>query len=175
MSKKCGCTKVCGCAEDVRTTPLTCANALPACSNPEECSETFSMGCSIYMGDTIANLNIQKGMKNSDILQMLVLLVTGAGCVYPTSPCLSVLGFHSTAIAQTTATFAWNAVTGSTSYQLQYRLPSSPTWMVNPTTVNTVDSIGPLLPNTKYVVRAVTNCTGADPCNSVTLEITTKP
>ncbi len=174
MSKNCGCIQACGCADNVITTPLVCSQSLPACPNPEECSETFSLWCSIYNGDTIANLNIQKGMKMSDILQMLVLLTTGAGCVYPTSPCLSALGFHSTAIASTTATFAWNAVIGAASYQVQYRLPSVGTWTVNPVTTNLTDSIGPLLPSTKYVVRVITNCTGADPCNSVTLEIITK-
>lgn len=173
LKKLCGCTKTCGCADDVTDMPLVCSQSLPACVDPEECGETFSMGCVIYRGDTIANLGITKGMKMTDVLQILILAITNAGCVYPTSPCLSVIGFHSTAIAQTTATFVWNAVVGATNYQIQYRKPSSATWIANPTTTNTTDSIGPLTANTEYYVRVVTNC-GANSCNSVTETITTK-
>ncbi len=172
--KLCGCIKVCGCADDVRELPLVCSQSLPECSNPEECGETFSMGCVIYLGDDIVNLGILKGMKMTDVLQILILAVTGAGCVYPTSPCLSAIGFHSTNIGQTTATYAWNPVVGATNYQLQYRLPASPTWIPNPVTTNTFDSIGPLLPLTEYVVRVVTNC-GVNSCNSATLDLITKP
>lgn len=175
MIKLCGCkTLLCGCADDVRIMPLVCSQSLPACNAPEECSETFSLGCVIYQGDTIVNLGIVKGMKMTDVLQILILAVTGAGCVYPSSPCLSAIGFHSTSYTQTTSSYVWNAVVGATNYQLQYRQPSNPTWTTNPVTTNNYDSIGPLLPNTEYVVRVVTNC-GLNSCNSATLDLITKP
>lgn len=175
MKKKlCGCKSDCGCADDVRSTPLTCSQNLPACVNPEKCSETFSLGCVIYTGDDIANLGIKKGMNGDQILQILILAITNAGCVYPTSPCLSAIGIQSTNISQITASFAWGAVVGATNYQLQYRKPSDPTWISNPTTINTYDTIGPLLPGTEYVVRVITNCVSGS-CNSTTLDIITKP
>lgn len=173
MIKNCGCKKSCGCAEDVLTTGLVCSQSLPECSDPEKCSETFSSDCLIYTGDTIANLNIQKGMKLTDVMQMLVIAITNSGCIYPTSPCLSAIGLHSIVINQTTASFGWNSVIGATNYQLQYRKPSDSTWTTNPVTTNVYDTIGPLVKNTQYYVRVVSNC-GSNSCNSVTLDITTK-
>lgn len=171
MSNLCGCKKACGCGDDVITTPLTC-NA-PECTKPETCSETFSADCVIYTGDTIANLGITKGMKLSDVVQLLVLALTNPGCIYPTSPCQSVLGLNTTAIAQTTASIAWNSVVGAINYQTEYRAISSAIWVVNPVTTGTTDVIGVLVPNTDYYIRVKTNC-GGDPCYSNTILIKTK-
>lgn len=175
MEKNCGCKeKVCGCADNVLTTKSLCPTEYPSCFNPEKCSETFSSDCVIYTGDTIVNLDIQKGAKLSDVLQKLVGAIVNPGCNFPTSPCLAVVGFYSNAIAQTTASFSWGSVVPAIGYQIQYRQPSVAVWSINPSTTNTYDNIGPLLPNTEYYVRVSSNC-GANSCYSSTLLIKTKP
>lgn len=171
-NRLCGCKTSCGCGNDVIATSPTC-DSPPNCFNPDTCSETFSTDCAVYTGDTIANIGLVKGMRLSEAIQLLVSVIVFPGCAYPTSPCLAVIGLKSTTITQTSATFAWNPVAGAINYHIEYRQPSSPTWIVGANTTNIFDSIGGLLPNTEYFVRVSTNC-GAAFCYSLTLLITTK-
>ena len=171
-SNLCGCSKACGCGDDVIASPLNCTR--PECNNPEKCSETFSTDCVIYTGDTIANLGIIKGMKMSDVIQLFVLAITNSGCIYPTSPCLSVVGLYTTSITATAAGIIWNTVTGATGYQVEYRPITSPSWLGNPIiTTGNIDTIGALIPNTDYYIRVKTIC-GSSSCYSNTILIKTK-
>lgn len=173
LHRKCGCEKPCGCQDDVFTTKSTCSLP-PECFNPEQCSETFSSECIVYTGDNIADLGIIKGARMTDVIQILINAIVNPGCTLPTAPCLSVVGFKSTIINQTTATFVWTPITGALNYQIEYKLVPSLTWTVGTATTNSYDTIGGLNPNTQYYVRVSTNC-GTSSCFSLTLLITTKP
>lgn len=170
-TQNCGCNKACGCGDLVLTTPPSC----PAvCTNGDPCPETFEAKCVVYMGDTIANLNITQGMRLDTIIQLLASAVVNPGCIFPTAPCQSAIGFYSTAIGSGTMSFKWLAVAAATGYQVEYRPVTSPTWIQNPVTTNLVDSIGGLSANTAYYIRVRTIC-GVNSCNSLVLLITTTP
>lgn len=179
--KCCGCDKPCNppceCTDNVFAMKPYCA-VVPECFNPEKCSETFATDCIVYTGDSIADLGIIKGARLTDVIQIVIGAITNPGCTLPSaSPlCLSVVGLGSTVITQTSATFVWTPIIGATMYQLEYKVanPLSPTFILNPSTVNSYDTIGGLQPNTQYYVRAKTMC-GANSCYSLTLLITTKP
>lgn len=172
ITNLCGCEKPCGCGDDVVTTPLNCT--LPECNNPEKCSETFSSDCVIYTGDTIANLGITKGMNMSDIIQLFTLAITNSGCIYPTSPCLSVVGVYTTNVTSTIASIIWNTVVGATGYQVEYRPIFSASWISNPVvTTGNIDNIGMLVANTDYYIRIKTIC-ASNTCYSNTILIKTK-
>lgn len=170
--QNCGCKVPCGCGDVVLTTPPSCDT--PNCSNGDPCPETFSSGCVIYTGDTIANLNIMKGDRVSDIIQRLAMLIVNPGCAYPTSPCQGPIGFYSTTIGSTSIGVKWAAVSTAVNYQVEYRATTSGTWLLNPVTTNLSDTIGPLLPNTSYYVRVNAIC-GSGSCYSLTLLINTTP
>lgn len=171
MKKNCGCSKPCGCGDTVLKTPPVCP---PTCENGDPCPETFDAKCVIYTGDSIANLNILNGMNMSDILQLISIAITNSGCIYPGSPCMSAIGFYSTIKTSTSISVKWLAATGVSSYQVEYRLTTSPTWISNSITTNLTDSIGPLLPNSSYYIRVKSIC-GPVSCNSLTILVTTKP
>lgn len=172
LNKDCGCIDTCGCNSDILSLRPICSS--PECANPEKCSETFSTDCIVYTGDTILDLGIPKGARLTDVLQILMNFAVNPGCASPNSPCISVVGFHSRTINQTTVIFDWSALVGTVSYQIQYRPVTSNTWLFNPATNNNFDTIGGLLPNTQYYVKVNTLC-GANSCFSLTLLITTKP
>lgn len=172
INKGCGCSKPCGCGDYSLTTNTGCQTN--TCANPEKCSETFSSDCAIYMGDTIANLNIYKGDRLTTVVQKLLQAIVNPGCAFPTSPCVGATGFGSTAVTSSTISLAWDAVLGATSYFVEYKLTSSPTWVANPTTTSLSNVIGGLSPNSDYHVRVNSTCSSGT-CNSLVLTITTNP
>lgn len=169
--QNCGCNKPCGCGDVVLTTPPSCP---VQCTNGDPCPETFDAKCLVYMGNTIANLGITTGMRFDDILQILVMGIVNPGCIYPSAPCQGVVGLKSTSISAGTINLKWLPVSTAVNYQVEYRATTSATWITNPVTTNTVDSIGGLLPNTSYYVRVKTTC-GSGNCYSLVLTITTTP
>lgn len=175
MKKLCGCNKACGCGDNVYPSHQPCVQGYPECAGVEECSESFKGQCLFYTGDTITNLDIQKGMSFNDIVQKLVLVTVNPACNYPGSSCMSVVGLYSTKITQTMATFTWGALSTNPSYRLEYRLPSSINWTANPDTLNTQDTIVGLSPNTEYYVKVTTICGVGQTCTSLILKIKTKP
>lgn len=173
VSKGCGCSGPCGCGDHVLKTPL-CSTNNPGCDYPDQCSETFSSNCTLFMGDTIANLDIKKGDPMTTVIQKLVMAVVNPGCAYPDSPCRGVTGLLSYEVKTTSLKLIWDAVTGATNYQVEYRQVDSPTWLLNPAVTGLKDVIGGLNSNTSYYVRVKTNC-GVNSCYSLVLTITTQP
>ncbi len=55
-------------------------------------------------------------------------LLSSPGCQPPTTNCGTPSGLAASSITQTSATLAWGAVSGATSYNLQWKLGSSSTW-----------------------------------------------
>lgn len=172
MKSNCGCKVPCGCGDVVLTTPPSCNTN--NCSNGDPCPETFAANCAIYTGDTIANLDILKGDRVSDIIQKLALLIVNPGCAYPTSPCQAPVGFYSTTINSTNISLKWGIVSTATSYQIEYRVTTSGTWLLNPIVTGTTDTIGSLIANTAYYVRVKAICSSGS-CYSLTLLINTTP
>lgn len=173
MKKNCGCnSKVgCGCGDHVYTTNP--CNA-PTCATPEECSEQFSSNCVLYMGPTIANLDIKKGDLLSTVIQKLSSVIVNPGCAYPTAPCQLVTGIFPTAIGTTSIALKWDAVQSGLSYEVEYRAVSSPTWLLNGSTTENTSTISGLSSNVEYAVRIKTACADSFSCYSITLLITTK-
>lgn len=172
-NKNCGCdkNKGCGCGDHVLTTK-SCTTG--ECAVPEKCSETFSSDCVKYMGDSIANLDINKGDPMTTVIQKLAMVIVNPNCAYPTSPCRGVVGFGNNGIASTSIKLIWDAITGVTNYQVEFRETTNPTWSLNATITTTSDIITGLTPNTDYYVRVKTLC-GSNTCYSLVLLITTKP
>lgn len=166
------CCKECGCGDDIFIMKPSC-DVPPICYNGNPCGEVFSSDCIIYNGDSIADLGIIKGAKLTDVFQLLINAIVNPGCTFPTSPCLSVVGFGSTLITQTNISLIWTPVIGAVSYQVEYKLIASSTWTVSTPTTNPYDTISGLASNTQYYVRVSTSC-GTNSCYSLTLLITTK-
>jgi hypothetical protein len=76
-------------------------------------------------------------------------------CATPTS-------ISATSITTTSASASWAAVSGATSYKIQYRIVGTTTWSTK-TTTSTTKSLTPLTPGSNYEfqVQAICNATGA--------------
>lgn len=173
MIKNCGCNKNsgCGCGDHVLTTK-SCATG--ECAVPEKCAEVFSSECVKYMGNTIANLDINKGDPMTTVIQKIAMAIVNPNCAYPTSPCRGVTGFGDNGIGSTSIKLVWDALTGVTNYQVEYKAATSGTWLLNTAVTTNSDIIGGLTTNTDYHVRVKTLCSSAS-CYSLVLLITTKP
>ena len=165
--------KNCGCTDVGLTTPAPCPCEQVTCATPDICSETFSDACIVHTGDTIVDLDIRKGDRLSTILQKIAIKISQPNCVSGTA-CASALGFKSTLITNNSIKLAWDTVTGSTGYAVQYRKTTAATWTVSPTVTTNQNTISGLEANTNYYVRLNTVCGLVKPCYSVTLLITTK-
>lgn len=100
----------------------------------------------------------------------------GSSCTTPT-------GLAASSITNTSATFTWTAVTGSTGYNVQYRAVGTTAWTAGTATSNTINATG-LTARTNYEVQVQNKCsatstssfstsatfttTGTAPCNTPT-------
>jgi hypothetical protein len=84
-------------------------------------------------------------------------LLTSYGCQAPSTTCAVPTGLSSSGIGQTGATISWAAVSGATSYNVQYKTASATTW----TTISAISSTSTTLSNLStstsynFSVRAV--------------------
>ncbi|MBL0102917.1 MAG: fibronectin type III domain-containing protein [Bacteroidetes bacterium] len=79
---------------------------------------------------------------------------TAAGCIAPT-------GLTASAITSTTATVSWSAVGAALSYNVEYKLNSSPTWILATSTNTTLSvNLSGLIVGSLYDYRVSANCTG---------------
>lgn len=167
----------CGCGDAGYTTGPSCAQDTPSCPNPDPCPETFSDQCIVHMGDTIFDLDIKKGDRMSDVIQKLVLAITGCNAL-PGAICPPPVGLVSTVITSTAITIAWNPALNATDYQVEYKETTALSWTLAPSipaVASPVYTITGLTANTEYMVR-VRTLSGVDTgvCPSVTLLIKTK-
>ncbi|MEN9331953.1 MAG: hypothetical protein RLZZ94_1043 [Bacteroidota bacterium] len=88
-------------------------------------------------------------------------LLTSLGCTPPTPPtsCGTVTGLTSSSVGSTTATVSWTAVSGATSYSLQYRAVGSATW-TTVTTSATSSALTGLTVSTAYEFQVTSSCSG---------------
>lgn len=181
ICKKCKCnTKYCGCADKAILASPPCGQDTLYCPTPEPCAETFSTNCVVYTGDSIVNLDINKGDRMDDVIQKLVLALTG-GCI-ATGGCESPIGLKTTYISQTIVKIAWDLSNNSAQYNVEWKLSTSLAWTnvsaaitPSPTPEYTVTG---LLPNTTYYLRVKSTCTAVPPnpaavCYSVIISFTT--
>jgi hypothetical protein len=90
--------------------------------------------------------------------------------------CRSVLGLASTAITNSVIKLAWLMESGATQYEVEYKLATSTSWLINPAVLQTAyptDKIGGLLANQDYHIRVKSTCPNGT-CYSVTILVRTK-
>lgn len=97
----------------------------------------------------------------------------GLGAVTPTCPAsLATPTASSSAVANTTATISWAAITGATSYNVNYKTSAATTW-TNVTSTGTSASITGLTASTAYNFRVQATCTATLSAFSTTGNFTT--
>ncbi len=100
-----------------------------------------------------------------------------------TPPCSLATGMGTTNIANNSATFGWTAVSGASSYNVQYQVVGASTWSTGTTSTNSYNASG-LTAGTNYAWQVQTVCsdggssaytastdfttTGTAPCNAPT-------
>ncbi|MCS7028982.1 MAG: fibronectin type III domain-containing protein [Bacteroidia bacterium] len=99
-----------------------------------------------------------------------------ASTLFTTSapPCNVPTGLSTTNINTTTATLNWNAVTGATSYTVEYKPASASTWTSQNTTALLFNLSG-LSASTSYQWRVRTNCGSGSSAFSSIQNFTTQP
>jgi len=96
-----------------------------------------------------------------------VSLATSDGCSAPSSggggtTCATPSGLGASAITSSSATISWVAVSGATSYNVQYKLSSASTWTTITSTSTSISISGLSASSTyNYQVQAVCSVTGA--------------
>jgi hypothetical protein len=102
-----------------------------------------------------------------DISNTNFTITTGSGCTSPS-------GLTASSISTTSATVSWTAVSGATSYDVDYKASTSSTW-TNAATGTTAVSIGltGLTQGTTYDYRVRTNCAGGSSAYSAAQFTTT--
>ncbi|PSL42380.1 putative secreted protein (Por secretion system target) [Chitinophaga niastensis] len=103
-----------------------------------------------------------------DISNTNFTITSGSSCASPT-------GLTASAIATTSATVGWTAVSGAVSYNVDYKPTVSSTW-INAATGTTATSLGltGLTPGTTYDYRLRTNC-ASDSSSYSAAQFTTTP
>jgi hypothetical protein len=117
---------------------------------------------------------ITEGMKVCDALQILTLLATNPTCMQPGGTCRSPLALTPVTVTPVSVKVSWNCPIVPTNFQVEYKLTTSLTWLVNPMVAGTVttDTIGGLTSNNYYHIRVSALC-GATTCYSVTIIVKT--
>jgi len=175
MSQGCGHNDPgCGCSDNPLSTQTICAPT--PCPNPEPCAQIWSAHCIVWPGPEIVDLDIQPGDRMDEVLQKLMINAIYPGCANPTSTCQSVLNLIPTAIGPNSIVLSWSPSATALTYQVEYKEVSAMSWNLNPAIpvgVNT-DTIGPLLPNTEYMIRVNAQCAMGG-CYSLTIKVKTNP
>jgi hypothetical protein len=101
-------------------------------------------------------------------------LLTSNGCGTPAPVLCGVpSGLSSSAITTTSATVSWGAVTGATSYTLQYKLSTATTWTVVSSLTATSYSLTGLASSSTYNIQVNATCPAGTGNFSSALNVTT--
>jgi len=101
-------------------------------------------------------------------------LLTSNGCGTPAPVLCGVpSGLSSSAITTTSATVSWGAVTGATSYTLQYKLSTATTWTVVSSLTATSYSLTGLASSSTYNIQVNATCPAGTGNFSAALNVTT--
>ena len=127
----------------------------------DNCMTMFSAGQSTRMNAVLA----AGGARNS--------ITTSLGCT-PPSPgtCGTPSGLAASGITTTGATLTWSAVSGATSYDLQYKTTTATTW-TNVNTTTTSRALTGLVAGTSYNAHVRANCNGGSSSFSSAITFTT--
>jgi hypothetical protein len=104
--------------------------------------------------------------------------IPSVGAIFQISiaTCKSVLGLASTAISETVIKLAWLTEPAATQYEVEYKLASATSWLINPPVAQTAlptDKIGGLVSGQDYHIRVKSTCPNGV-CYSVTILVRTK-
>ncbi|MBP7273761.1 MAG: T9SS type A sorting domain-containing protein [Saprospiraceae bacterium] len=102
-------------------------------------------------------------------------LVTSDGCTAPSgggTTCGTATGLGSSNVAATSATVTWGAVTGASSYNLQYKTSAATTWITISTTATSYSLTG-LTASTTYNYQVQAVCSGTSGSYSSASSFTT--
>jgi hypothetical protein len=124
------------------------------------CMNTFTQGQAARMNALFAT-----GGARASILNSL-------GCQPVTTTCNVPSGLSTTAIANTTATFNWSAVSGATSYGVQYRIVGSATWTSATAAINSYNASG-LTAGANYEWQVRTVCLSGSSAYTASATFTT--
>ena len=87
-------------------------------------------------------------------------LVTSLGCVPPSTTCGVPTGLSSASVSSSGATVSWTAVSGATSYTLQYKTAAATTWTTVSGITTTSSALTGLSASTTYNYQVSATCSG---------------
>ncbi|MCS7005574.1 MAG: GEVED domain-containing protein [Cytophagales bacterium] len=93
--------------------------------------------------------------------------------VEPTATCNVPSGLSASSITQTSATLSWSAVSGASSYTVQYKPTTSSTWTTISNVTSTSTSVSGLAAGTTYEFQVRTNCGSSSSAFSASANFTT--
>ncbi|MBI5219456.1 MAG: fibronectin type III domain-containing protein [Bacteroidia bacterium] len=99
-------------------------------------------------------------------------LTTSTACTPPTTACGTPTGLTASSITTTSAALGWTAVTGATSYNIQYRVVGAATWTSATSTTNSL-SVSGLTAATNYEFQVQTVCASGTGAFSASATFTT--
>lgn len=169
----------CGCSDSPLSIPANFSNDPTVCPpNSEQCTELFSMACICYDGDDIVELDIQRGDRLDEILQKLILAVRSPECAVfeDDATCQAPINLMVANLTSTSFEISWDPCPTATSYVVEYKEASSPTWLIQPgvPAPTVADTVIGLTPDTIYDIRVNAICP-SDNCYSLNIRIKTLP
>jgi hypothetical protein len=102
-----------------------------------------------------------------------VSLLSSTGCQPPSTTCGAPSSLNATNIAQTSATLGWAAVSGATSYNLQWKVTTASTWTTVSNLTTTSYNLTGLTANTGYSYQVQAVCSGGSSAYSAAATFTT--
>jgi len=169
MSKNCGHTVPCGCADKALVTPPPCDTSGECVGEP--CSEIFCEECIAHCQETYQItiggeiFTVTQGERLDDILQRLLIFMANPACAPTAAVGLGVLSKTSTTIK-----IAWTGSTTET-YKIAYSDGVNPAGSITVAVGLLSQEITGLIPDTTYTIGILTVSSG---CNSVEMLVKTK-
>jgi hypothetical protein len=126
----------------------------------DPCMNMFTTGQKNRMRALFTSTGSRVGLLNSN------------GCGGTTATCNVPASLTASSITTSSATLSWGAVSGATSYNVQYKASSATTWTATTSTTNS-KSISGLAAGTTYQFQVSTVCSGGSSAYSTVAQFTT--